>query len=86
MIEGLNRDKSKLEVEYEKLLTINETLAADLELAIRQKKCIEEEQVFNFFIDIRGGNTKTKISCFLRNYSYKWYILIYIKLDKLKVN
>jgi len=42
---GLTRDKNKLEVEYEKLLTINETLAADLELAIRQKKNIQEEQV-----------------------------------------
>ena len=41
----LTRDKSKLEVEYEKLLTINETLAADLELAIRQKKNIQQEQV-----------------------------------------
>ena len=43
--QGLTRDKSELEVEYEKLLTINETLAADLELAIRQKKTIAEEQV-----------------------------------------
>ena len=42
---GLTREKSKLEVEYEKLLTINETLANDLELAIRQKKNIKEEQV-----------------------------------------
>ena len=43
--QGLTRDKSKLEVEYEKLLTINESLASDLELAIRQKKNITEEQV-----------------------------------------
>ena len=32
-------------MEYEKLLTVNETLAADLELTIRLKKSIEEEQV-----------------------------------------
>lgn len=43
-IKGLTRDKSKLEVEYEKLLTINETLATDLGLAIRHKKNIKEEQ------------------------------------------
>jgi len=43
-IKGLTREKSKLEVEYEKLLTINETLANDLELAIRQKKNMNEEQ------------------------------------------
>ena len=49
---GLTRDKSKLEVEYEKLLTINETLAADLELAIQQKKSIQEEQVFQTETDI----------------------------------
>ena len=42
-----------MEEEYEKLLTINETLAADLELAIRQKKSIEEEQVFKLFINIK---------------------------------
>merc|ERR1711997_114696 len=34
----------KIEIEYEKLLTVNETLAADLELTIRLKKSIEEEQ------------------------------------------
>ena len=48
MFLGLTRDKSNLEVEYEKLLTLNETLAADLQLAIRQKKNIQEEQV-NFY-------------------------------------
>ena len=42
---GLTREKDKLEIEYEKLLTVNETLAADLELTIRLKKSIEEEQV-----------------------------------------
>ena len=74
MIAGLNRDKSKLEVEYEKLLTINETLAADLELAIRQKKCIEEEQVFKLFRCqgiVGQGWWLIKISCFLRNYSHE---------------
>ena len=38
---GLTREKDKLEIEYEKLLTVNETLAADLELTIRRKKGIE---------------------------------------------
>ena len=42
---GLTREKDKIEIEYEKLLTVNETLAADLELTIRLKKSIEEEQV-----------------------------------------
>ena len=42
---GLTKEKSSLEVEYEKLLTVNETLATNLELTIRQRKRIEEEQV-----------------------------------------
>ena len=52
MFLGLTRDKSNLEVEYEKLLTLNETLAADLQLAIRQKKNIQEEQVINLWINM----------------------------------
>lgn len=42
-IKSLTKERHDLEVEYEKLMTMNETLAADLSKTLREKKRLEEE-------------------------------------------
>jgi chromosome segregation ATPase len=42
-IKSLTRERHDLEVEYEKLLTLNEGIASDLERTVRHKRRLEEE-------------------------------------------
>jgi len=42
-IKSLTKERNQLEVDYEKLLTLNEGIAADLEKTVRYKRRIEEE-------------------------------------------
>jgi len=42
-IKSLTKERNQLEVDYEKLLTLNEGIAADLEKTVRYKRRLEEE-------------------------------------------